>query len=60
MAAPAPSAKAKAEIEFPRAVKALAKAAGMFELTGGGSEEAWVPAVEDGYGVGLEVEEGPI
>jgi hypothetical protein len=43
-----------------RAVEALAKAAGMFELTGGDSEEATAPAVEDGYGVGLEVEEGPI
>jgi hypothetical protein len=60
MAAPAPSAKAKAEIEFPMAVKALAKAAGIFELTGGGSEEARSPAVEFGYEAGLEVEEGPV
>ena len=42
------------------AVEALATAAGMFDLTEGGSEEGGPAVDEEGDGAGSEVEEGPV
>lgn len=55
----APGANAKAEIEFLGAVRALATAAGMFDLTEGDSDEGEEAADEEGDGAGSEVEKGP-
>ena len=55
----APSANAKAEIEFLGAGRALATVAGMFDLTEGDSDEGEAAADEEGDGAGSEVEEGP-
>jgi hypothetical protein len=59
VAAVAPGADAKAEIEFLGAVRALATAAGMFDLTEGDSDEGEAAADEEGDGAGSEDEEGP-
>ena len=42
------------------AVKALATAAEMFDLTGGNSEEGEAALDEEGNEAGLEIEEGPV